>query len=124
MYARLVSVPARAPAPAHGAQRLVVPVSGRPVRRRDAETGRAARHREELAVVAVALLGPHLGDGVDELVPALLGVVRVRLEPAQLVLLGPGTELRVSDAAPGTRFLLMTGQPYGELPAFNGPFVD
>jgi hypothetical protein len=24
----------------------------------------------------------------------------------------------------GTRFLLMTGQPYGEVPVFNGPFVD
>jgi redox-sensitive bicupin YhaK (pirin superfamily) len=47
-----------------------------------------------------------------------------RARPAQLVLLGPGTELAVSDATPGTRFLLMTGQPYGELPMFNGPFVD
>jgi redox-sensitive bicupin YhaK (pirin superfamily) len=40
------------------------------------------------------------------------------------VLLGPGSELAVTDAAPGTRFLLMTGQPYGELPIFNGPYVD
>jgi hypothetical protein len=37
------------------------------------------------------------------------------------VLLGPGTEFAVTDAAPGTRFLLMTGQPYGEAPVFNGP---
>ena len=42
------------------------------------------RHREELALVAVALLGPHLGQGVDELVPRLLRVVRVGLEAAQL----------------------------------------
>jgi hypothetical protein len=41
-----------------------------------------------------------------------------------VVLLGPGEELAVSDAVPGTRFLLMTGQPYGEAPVFNGPFVD
>jgi len=44
--------------------------------------------------------------------------------PAQLVLLGPGEQLAATDAAPGTRFLLMTGQPYGEVPIFNGPFVD
>ncbi len=44
--------------------------------------------------------------------------------PAQLVLLGRGGEFTVTDAAPGTRFLLMAGQPYGETPRFNGPFVD
>jgi quercetin 2,3-dioxygenase len=55
---------------------------------------------------------------------AAFGANRRRARPAQLVLLGPGTELPVGDAAPGTRFLLMTGQPYGELPSFNGPYVD
>jgi quercetin 2,3-dioxygenase len=55
---------------------------------------------------------------------AAFGANRRPARPAQLVLLGPGTELSVSDAAPGTRFLLMTGQPYGEAPIFNGPFVD
>jgi len=30
----------------------------------------------------------------------------------------------VTDAAPGTRFLLMAGEPYGEAPIFNGPYVD
>ena len=46
-------------------------------------------------------------------------------EAAQLVLLGHGgDELRVTDAAAGTRFLIMAGQPYGEMPVFNGPFVD
>jgi quercetin 2,3-dioxygenase len=55
---------------------------------------------------------------------AAFGANRRRARPAQLVLLGPGEELAVSDAAPGTRFLLMTGQPYGEAPVFNGPFVD
>jgi quercetin 2,3-dioxygenase len=55
---------------------------------------------------------------------AAFGANRRRARPAQLVLLGPGTEFAVSDAVPGTRFLLMTGQPYGEVPAFNGPFVD
>ena len=44
--------------------------------------------------------------------------------PPQLVLLGPGDAFTVTDAAPGTRFLLMAGQPYGEVPVFNGPFVD
>lgn len=42
----------------------------------------------------------------------------------QLVLLGPGDELVVTDATPGTRFMLMAGRPYGETPLFNGPFVD
>jgi quercetin 2,3-dioxygenase len=55
---------------------------------------------------------------------AAFGANRRRARPAQLVLLGPGTEFAVTDAAPGTRFLLMTGQPYGELPMFNGPYVD
>ena len=44
--------------------------------------------------------------------------------PPQLVLLGRGGEFTVTDAAPGTRFLLMAAQPYGETPQFNGPFVD
>jgi len=44
--------------------------------------------------------------------------------PPQLVLLGPGDEFSVTDAAPGTRYLLMAAQPYGETPRFNGPFVD
>ena len=55
---------------------------------------------------------------------AAFGANRRSARPAQLVLLGPGTELAVTDAAPGTRFLLMTGQPYGEVPVFNGPYVD
>jgi quercetin 2,3-dioxygenase len=55
---------------------------------------------------------------------AAFGANRRPARPAQLVLLGPGEEFAVTDAAPGTRFLLMTGQPYGEVPVFNGPFVD
>jgi len=45
-------------------------------------------------------------------------------KPPQLVLLGPGEGFTVTDAAPGTRYLLMAGRPYGEVPVFNGPFVD
>jgi quercetin 2,3-dioxygenase len=55
---------------------------------------------------------------------AAFGANRRRARPAQLVVLGPGEDFAVTDAAPGTRFLLMTGQPYGETPVFNGPFVD
>jgi redox-sensitive bicupin YhaK (pirin superfamily) len=55
---------------------------------------------------------------------AAFGANQRRARPPQVVLLGPGEELAVSDAVPGTRFLLMTGQPYGEAPVFNGPFVD
>ena len=47
-----------------------------------------------------------------------------RAKPPQLVLLGDGAGLSVTDAVPGTRYLLMTGKPYGEEPIFNGPFVD
>ena len=55
---------------------------------------------------------------------AAFGANRRRAKPPQLVLLGPGEALTVTDAAPGTRYLLMAGQPYGETPRFNGPFVD
>jgi redox-sensitive bicupin YhaK (pirin superfamily) len=55
---------------------------------------------------------------------AVFGANQREAEPSQLVLLGPGEELTVTDATPGTRFLLMAGQPYGEVPIFNGPFVD
>ena len=55
---------------------------------------------------------------------AAFGANKRRARPPQLVLLGPGEELTVTDAAPGTRFMLMAGKPYGEAPVFNGPFVD
>src|ERR671924_453247 len=47
-----------------------------------------------------------------------------RAVPPQLVLLGEGDALTTTQAEPGTRFMLMTGEPYGETPIFNGPFVD
>ncbi len=47
-----------------------------------------------------------------------------RATPPQLVVLGAGQEFAVTDAVPGTRFLLMAGKPYGEVPVFNGPYVD
>ncbi len=52
------------------------------------------------------------------------GANRRPARPAQLVVLGRGEEFTVTDAAKGTRFLLMAAQPYGETPRFNGPFVD
>jgi quercetin 2,3-dioxygenase len=55
---------------------------------------------------------------------AAFGPSRRRARPPQLVLLGPGDEIAVTDASPGTRFLLMAGEPYGEAPLFNGPYVD
>jgi redox-sensitive bicupin YhaK (pirin superfamily) len=55
---------------------------------------------------------------------ATFGANRRRATPPQLVLLGPGEGFTVTDAAPGTRFLLMAGQPYGEVPVFDGPYVD
>jgi redox-sensitive bicupin YhaK (pirin superfamily) len=47
-----------------------------------------------------------------------------RAKPPQLVVLGPGEEFTVTGAVPGTRYLLMAGKPYGEVPIFNGPYVD
>jgi redox-sensitive bicupin YhaK (pirin superfamily) len=55
---------------------------------------------------------------------AAFGANGRRARPPQLVLLGPGEELTVRDAVPGTRFMLFAGKPYGEAPLFNGPFVD
>jgi redox-sensitive bicupin YhaK (pirin superfamily) len=55
---------------------------------------------------------------------AAFGANGRRARPPQLVLLGPGESFSVTDASPGTRFLLMTGKPYGEIPVFNGPYVD
>jgi redox-sensitive bicupin YhaK (pirin superfamily) len=55
---------------------------------------------------------------------AAFGANRRRAKPQQLVLLGRGEEFTVTDASPGTRYLLMAGKPYGETPVFNGPFVD
>jgi quercetin 2,3-dioxygenase len=52
------------------------------------------------------------------------GANQRRARPPQLVVLGPGEAFTVTDAAPATRFLLMAGQPYGEEPVFNGPYVD
>jgi quercetin 2,3-dioxygenase len=55
---------------------------------------------------------------------AAFGANGRRAKPPQLVLLGRGETFTVTDASPGTRYLLMAGQPYGEEPVFNGPYVD
>jgi quercetin 2,3-dioxygenase len=55
---------------------------------------------------------------------AAFGANGRRAKPPQFVLLGSGEEFTVTDASPGTRYLLMAGKPYGEAPVFNGPFVD
>ena len=54
---------------------------------------------------------------------------RLRRQPAPCQPLadravGAGSSLTVHDAAPGTRFMLMAGMPYGEVPIYNGPYVD
>jgi redox-sensitive bicupin YhaK (pirin superfamily) len=55
---------------------------------------------------------------------ASFGANRSRARRSQIAVLGPGRELTVRDAQPGTRFMLMAGKPYGETPIFNGPYVD
>jgi redox-sensitive bicupin YhaK (pirin superfamily) len=55
---------------------------------------------------------------------AAFGTNEQPAKPPQLVVMGPGDTFTARDAAPGTRFLLMAGRPYGEMPIFNGPYVD
>ena len=43
---------------------------------------------------------------------------------SEIAVLGPGGALTVTNALPGTRFMLMAGKPYGEQPVYNGPYVD
>jgi redox-sensitive bicupin YhaK (pirin superfamily) len=53
-----------------------------------------------------------------------VGANRQRASRSQIAVLGAGRELTLVDAEPGTRFLLMAGQPSGETPVYNGPYVD
>ena len=55
---------------------------------------------------------------------ANFGANRLHASRRQIAVLGPGAALAVEEATPGTRFVLMAGKPYGEMPVFNGPFVD
>ncbi len=55
---------------------------------------------------------------------ASFGASRRRASRSQIAVLGPGGVLAVEKAHPGTRFMLMAGQPYGETPVYNGPYVD
>jgi redox-sensitive bicupin YhaK (pirin superfamily) len=55
---------------------------------------------------------------------ASFGANRARAKAGQLALMGSGETFVVEEAAPGTRYLLMAGKAYGEMPRFNGPFVD
>ena len=55
---------------------------------------------------------------------AAFGANRLPARPPQLVLLGVGDEFSLTDAVPGTRIILMAVKPYGEVPVFNGPYVD
>lgn len=55
---------------------------------------------------------------------ATLGANRRRARRSQIAVLGSGSAATVVDALPGTRFLLMAGRPLGEVPVYNGPYVD
>ena len=55
---------------------------------------------------------------------ASVGANRRTARRSQIAVLGPEGGLRVSNAIPGTRFMLMAGKPYGEDPIYNGPYVD
>jgi redox-sensitive bicupin YhaK (pirin superfamily) len=55
---------------------------------------------------------------------ATLGANRRRASRSQIAVLGSGRAATVVDALPGTRFMLMAGRPHGDVPAYNGPYVD
>jgi redox-sensitive bicupin YhaK (pirin superfamily) len=55
---------------------------------------------------------------------ASVGANARRAGRSQIAILGSGEALTVTNAEPGTRFLLMAGKPYGEAPIYNGPYVD
>jgi redox-sensitive bicupin YhaK (pirin superfamily) len=55
---------------------------------------------------------------------ASFGANRQRASRSQIAVFGAGEALAVVDAQPGTRFVLMAGKPYGEMPVYNGPYVD
>jgi quercetin 2,3-dioxygenase len=55
---------------------------------------------------------------------ASFGASQQRASRSQIAVLGAGQALSVVSAAPGTRFMLMAGKPYGETPIYNGPYVD
>jgi len=55
---------------------------------------------------------------------ASVGANALRAGRSQIAVLGSGAALTVTDAKPGTRFMLMAGKPYGEAPIYNGPYVD
>ena len=55
---------------------------------------------------------------------ASVGANALRAARSQIAVLGSGGGLTVSDARPGTRFMLRAGKPYGEAPIYNCPYVD
>jgi quercetin 2,3-dioxygenase len=55
---------------------------------------------------------------------ARFGASQRRASRSQIAVLGAGGALAVTEAQPGTRFMLMAGKPYGETPVYNGPYVD
>ena len=55
---------------------------------------------------------------------ATIGTKGRRAGRSQIAQLRPGAGLTVTNAEPGTRFMLMAARPYGESPIFNGPYVD
>ncbi len=55
---------------------------------------------------------------------AAFGSNRLGAKRSQIAVFGPGSTMSVDDAQPGTRFMLMSGKPYGEEPVYNGPYVD
>jgi quercetin 2,3-dioxygenase len=50
---------------------------------------------------------------------AIFGANTRQASRSQIAVLGAGRALRVVDAKPETRFMLMAGKPYGERPVFN-----
>jgi len=54
---------------------------------------------------------------------AALGANGLTTVKSQIAVFGAGDALTV-EGKPGARFLLMAAKPHGEIPIFNGPYVD
>ncbi|MAG37180.1 MAG: Pirin domain-containing protein [Dehalococcoidia bacterium] len=55
---------------------------------------------------------------------AHFGANATKAAAGQLVVMGPGSSIQVSDATPDTQLILLAGQPHGEVPRWRGPYVD
>lgn len=82
--------------------------------------------QREVVLIEEAHIRPMMGLDILEPLPSAR-IPYPMVDPvsrSQIAVLGPGAGFAVAEAQPGTRFILMAGKPYGEVPVYNGPYVD